>query len=186
MYAGLLPWNSNNKWATGSRFLDKFSIVYVWRSTRQETLAQVVLMSVISHTFLPVWGPTLGRSLRLNCIPDHACGDENEDSVVERPSKKATGSSQRSSRHIEQLHRASLFSAPPPPPPHSNTPPQVPEVNVGVQAIFPVCQSRMDQSVAEPEVPRAGKDTELHCARLPFSQTYFGCATTHLHPLLKQ
>lgn len=70
MYAGLLPWNSNNKRATGSRFLDKFSIVYVWRSTRQETLAEVVLMSVISHTFLPVGGPTLGSSLRLNCIPD--------------------------------------------------------------------------------------------------------------------
>lgn len=120
MYAGLLPWN-NNKWATGSRFLEKFSIVYVWRSTRQETLAEVVLMSVISHAFLPVWGPTLGRSLRLNCIQttEHAgtvaaCGDENEDSVVERRSKKATRSSQRSSLHIEQLHRASLFSAAPP------------------------------------------------------------------------
>lgn len=91
--------------------------MYVWRSTRQEALAEVVLMSAISHTFPSRVRSNSGQITWLKRHPGPkrdassvaVCGDENENSVVEGPSKVAAGSSQRSSRHIEQLHRAKSF-----------------------------------------------------------------------------
>lgn len=44
-----------------------------------------------------------------------------------------------------------------------------PKGHIRVQAIFPVCHSRMDPSAEEPELPQAGKDMEMYCAQLPFS-----------------
>lgn len=185
VYAGLLQWNNYNKCATGSG---------VWQILKRVCLEKQITQkhwlclsaSLWFHTlFFGLWGPTVGKSLRLTSIQSRkhtstvaVHGDENENSVVEGRSKKAARPSQRSSRHIEQLRRAGLFSA--------AHPAVTAKGHVRVQVIFPVCQSRMDQSMTQSEVPQAGKDTELHCALLPFSHTYFGCRTTHLQPLLKQ